>query len=108
MQINKISDFFRKLIKKHKHHELIEAKKRFTELKIQFELNGLWIDVENPSWSSDINYRFKTEKMLTFRFRRYLNKYGEEILVAIDASKRDDFVRWAGDWEELNVQLCHE
>lgn len=39
----------------------------------------------------------------TLRFRRYLDIAGYVRLVTIDASNRSDFVKWLGDWEEMDI-----
>ncbi|MDV6347507.1 hypothetical protein R2083_08265 [Nitrosomonas sp. Is35] len=103
MQINNIRAFFSRLRKKHKHHELIEAKKRDPSLQIQWELNDQWIDIENPVWFENQKYRAK-ERPKTLKFRRYLDIDGNIRLVAIDASQRSDFVRWLGNWEEMDIE----
>lgn len=104
--LNKVRSFIKKFTKKHKHHDLIEAKKNDQSIDIQVELCGYWIEVTNPSFDEDLNYRIKPKTPITpgkLRFRRYLDIGNNIRLVAIDASFRSDFVRWLGDWEEMDI-----
>ncbi|MXS84330.1 hypothetical protein [Nitrosomonas oligotropha] len=87
--------------KRSRHNDLIELKRNNPSLQIQWDLNGTWIDIDNPPWHEDVNYRVKPEQIL--RYRKYLDIEGNEILVGIDASKRSDFVKWLGDWQEMKV-----
>lgn len=103
MQINNIRAFFSKFKKKHKHHELIEAKKCDPSLPIQWKLDDKWIDIENPTWFENQNYRVNP-KPKTLMFRRYIDIDNNIRFVAIDASQRSDFVKWLGDWEEMDIE----
>lgn len=97
---NKLSALIKKFKKKHRHHDLIQAKKNDPSIEIQFENDGEWFDVDCPAWLLSRNYRKKPKKL---RFRRYLDIDNNVRLVAIDASFRKDFVRWLGDWEEMDI-----
>ena len=103
---NKLSALINKFKNKHRHHDLIQAKKNDPSLQIQIGFNGYWIDVPDPSWSANLDYRIKPKTPITpgkLRFRRYLDIGNNIRLVAIDASFRSDFVRWLGDWEEMDI-----
>lgn len=89
--------------KKNKHQALIDEKKNNPLLQIQWELNVQWIDIENPVWFENQNYRAKPRPK-TLKFRGYLDIDVNIRLVAIDASQRSDFVRWLGDWEEMEIE----
>jgi len=84
----------------HKHAELIKAWADGAE--IQCKVRGCpdyWRDVINPRWDCS-EYRTKPK---TVRFRCYLNRCGEIIVVTTGEDPLVWFAKWLGDWQEVEV-----
>lgn len=80
--------------------EKIPEQQQYKEkLKLQFKNNnGKWID-----FISDYEYRIKP-KTKTIRFRNFLHSIGNVLASNEDISDRDYFVKWLGDWQEVEIE----
>ena len=75
-----------------KHKELIEAFCNGAEIQYYFRSKGEWIDIENPTWDLNIEYRIKPTKIVvedcSFNEIEYkLNRLGSVIEVAVNKLK---------------------
>ena len=69
------------------------------KLKLQFKIgDGKWIDL-----ISDYEYRIKP-KARTVRFRNFLHSIGIIMATYEDISDRDYFVKWLGDWQNVEIE----
>ena len=69
------------------------------KLKLQFKIgDGKWIDL-----ISDYEYRIKP-KARTVRFRNFLHSIGSVMATDEDISDRDYFVKWLGDWQNVEIE----
>ena len=90
-----------------KHAETIKKWADGAEVQIYSLSRGEWVDVAAPYWMDDANYRIKPA---TVRFRNYLrkSKISEKIFVEIARHKdepmyEEGFIKWLGDWQEVEV-----
>lgn len=94
--------------KPHVHAELIKAWADGAE--IQYKPGGKqgnWLDCLYPTWDSCIEYRIKPK---TIKYRLYLYQSGMRTIIQTanesdrdDATKYRSFIRWMGDWQEVEV-----
>ena len=69
------------------------------ELKLQYKTQqGDWRDVNDV-----YEYRIKP-KTKTVRFRNFLHSIGSVMATDEDISDRDYFVKWLGDWQEVEIE----
>ena len=90
--------------KRHKHADLIHAWADGAEIQYQ-KANGLWDCVfENrPTWSDCEIYRIKPKTKIV-RFRNFLHSIGNVLVSNEDISDRDYFVKWLGDWQNVEIE----
>lgn len=85
---------------RRKHANLIHAWAEGAE--IQYNECGNWKDITNPHFHNHNEYRIKP-KTKTVRFRNYLTLDG-----LIGSRYTDvqpgDFVKWLGDWQEVEIE----
>jgi hypothetical protein len=98
--------------KPHKHADLIKAWADGAEIQYkmsEYLASDVWIDTHQPVWESNNEYRVKPK---TVKYRLYLYKgwASHTIRVGIqespydsDKSNSEGFIRWLGDWQEVEV-----
>jgi len=87
--------------KPHKHAAIIKAWADGEQ--IQVLINGEWKDIttRQPTWDANY-YRIKPK---TIKYSLYLNTKGEIAVINKQNSTVfvNDFVKWLGDWQEVEV-----
>lgn len=69
------------------------------ELRLQYKSQqGDWLDVDDG-----LEYRIKP-KTKTIRFRNFLHSSDAVMVTDEDISDRDYFVKWLGDWQEVEIE----
>lgn len=97
--------------KRHKHADLIHAWAEGAIIQLEIYPNT-WTDCldNTPLWRSVVNYRIKPTKKV-IKFRNYLTKFGAILTYQSDSSllpesieENKDFVKWVGDWRQIEVE----
>lgn len=94
----------------HKHKDLIIAWANGAKVQVSIK-NDVWADVEFPAWSPHDVYRIKPH---TIKYRNFLWRARSESPIRMcvvkwdgnvneDRSKWEGFVRWVGDWQEVEI-----
>ena len=69
------------------------------ELKLQYKTqHGDWRDVNDG-----YEYRIKPKTKI-IRFRNFLHSIGSVMATDEDISDRDYFLKWLGDWQEVEIE----
>ena len=94
--------------KLHKHAALIKAWADGAEIQEKSVDHGAWVSVNYPVWYNSMEYRIKPK---TIRYRTYLYfSYGKYTIAVVyttseasNCSSHTSFVKWLGDWVEVEV-----
>ena len=95
--------------KPHKHAALIKAWADGAEIQVK-DSGARWLDMSKPTWREWNTYRIKPK---TIKYRTYLwqDKWGHggvytctyEENQSKDFEYSPTFIKWLGDWQEVEV-----